>query len=157
MPRVEAVRTVPVPLDVAFAVSQTHGEIRLAWDPFIRRQHLIDADRPAKGVRTRTVSRHRLGMTSQYVSFRPPTQVGMKMIDGPWFFSTFAGGWTFAPGSTDDETVATWRYTFTIRPRWLAPIADRIGVRLLRRDIEARIGAYADACANPQVLAAVDH
>ncbi|MGA9276162.1 SRPBCC family protein, partial [Ilumatobacter sp.] len=152
MPRVEATRIVPVPLDVAFAVSQTHGAIRLEWDPFVHHQHLIDADRPAKGVRTRTVSRHRLAMTSEYVSFRPPNQVGMKMVEGPWFFSTFAGGWTFAAGSTDEETIATWRHTFSVRPSWLAPIADRIGTWLLGRDIEARIGSYAAACENPRVL-----
>ncbi|WP_040494680.1 SRPBCC family protein [Ilumatobacter nonamiensis] len=155
MPRVEATRTVPVPLEIAFAVSQTHGPIRLEWDPFVRSQHLIDADEPAKGVRTRTVSRHRLKMTSEYVSYRPPTQVGMKMVEGPWFFSSFGGGWTFAAGASDQETLATWRYTFRARPTWLAPIADRVGVWLLGRDIEKRLEAYAAACRNPSVLAAV--
>ena len=156
MPRIEAHRTVPVAIDTAFAVSQTHGPIRLAWDPFVHRQHLVDAERPAKGVRTVTVSRHRLKMISEYVSYRPPTQVGMKMVAGPWFFSSFAGGWTFASGATDDETVATWRYTFTVRPAWIAPFADRIGTRLLRRDIAARMDAYVDACSNADVLSALD-
>jgi len=36
---VEAVVTVPVPPDVAFAVSQTTGLVRLRWDPFICRQY----------------------------------------------------------------------------------------------------------------------
>ena len=154
VPRVEATRTVPVDVDTAFAVSQTHGATRLMWDPFIHRQRLVDADRPAKGVRTETTSKHRLKMVSEYVSFRAPTQVGMKMVEGPWFFANFAGGWTFS--ETDGGTEATWRYTFTVRPSWLAPIADRIGVWLLGRDIEQRIGAYAAACENPDVIAAVE-
>lgn len=159
MPRIESTRDVPVDVATAFAVSQTHGPLRLEWDPFLKRQELIDADRPAKGVRTRTVSRHGLEMVSEYVSFRAPTQVGMKMVEGPWFFSNFAAGWAFAPVDAGDPgagTRATWRYTFTTRPGWLSPIADRIGVRLLRRDIEARIAAYADACSDPDVLAAID-
>ncbi len=153
MPRIEAVRFVPVAIDAAFAVSQTHGEVRLLWDPFIRSQHLIDATEPGKGVRTGTVSRHRLHMISEYVSFKPPAQVGMRMVDGPWFFEAFGGGWAFA--AVDGGTRATWRYTFTVRPKWLAPLADRIGTRLLQRDIEARLAAFAAGCENPEVLAAV--
>lgn len=155
MPRIEATRVVPLAPDLAFAVSQTHGDVRLLWDPFIKSQRLVDADEPARGVRTETRSRHRLRMVSEYVSFKPPTQVGMRMVEGPWFFASFGGGWSFRPA--EGGTEATWRYTFTVKPAWLAPIADRIGVWLLRRDIEARLAAYADACVNPAVLAAVDH
>lgn len=79
MPRVESTVFVPVTSEVAFWVSMTTGEIRYRWDPFVARQELLDgAVVPAKGVRTLTVSRHRLKMVSQYTSFRPPGQVGMK-------------------------------------------------------------------------------
>jgi hypothetical protein len=100
-------------------------------------------------------------MVSEYVSFRAPHQVGMKMVRGPWFFATFAGGWTFTEAGDGNDaggrTEAVWRYTFTVRPKWLAPIADRVGVRLLGRDIRRRIDAFAMACADPTVLAAVAH
>lgn len=52
MPQVSAEAWVPVPPATAFAVSQTTGAVRLRWDPFIAHQHLIDADRPARGVQT---------------------------------------------------------------------------------------------------------
>lgn len=137
----------------AFAVSQTTRELRLSWDPFIREQHLLDgAVRPGKGVQTSTMSKHRLRMVSEYTSYRPPTQVGMKMVKGPRFFASFGGGWSFAAvgaGSTD----AIWRYTFTIRPLWLAKVANPIGVWLLGRDIGARIGAFGAACADPSIVA----
>ena len=140
--------------DKAFAVSQTYGELRYRWDPFVREQHLLDgARRAAKGVRTATTSRHRLRMVSEYVSFRPPTQVGMRMVEGPWFFESFSGGWAFTPIDAD-RTRATWRYTFTVRPSWLAPVADRIGRWLLGRDIGRRIEAFARACADPELVAA---
>ena len=111
MPVVEATVVVPVVPEVAFAVSQTTGEVRYRWDPFVRRQYLLDgATRPGKGVRTFTRSRHGLTMVSEYVSYAPPTTVGMKMVRGPWFLEMMAGGWRFAPAEEPGHTRATWRY-----------------------------------------------
>ena len=157
MPVVESRCVVPVPVDVAFAVSQTQGEARKRWDPFIRRQHLIGADRPAKGVRTYTVQRFGLAMESEYVSYNPPSNVGMKMTKGSWFFEKMGGGWRFTPvPDRPDHTLAVWRYNFTCRPAWLAPIAERIGTVVLQRDIDRRIRGFAAGCVDPVVLAAID-
>jgi len=154
MPVVEASVTVPVPPDIAF--SQTTGEIRYRWDPFVREQHFLDdATRPAKGVRTFTRSRHGLTMISEYVSHNPPSNVGMKMVEGPWFFAMMGGGWRFAPADKPGHTVATWRYNFRCRPALLRPIAERIGVWLLGRDIRRRIEGFASGCEDPIVIAAV--
>lgn len=153
MARVEASVEVDLPVEVAFAVSQTTGEIRYRWDPFVRSQQLVGTDRPAKGVRTITRSRHGLRMESEYTAFNPPGQVGMRMLDGPWFFKTFAGGWSFR-AIDEDRTQATWRYTFSVRPAWLAPIAERIGIVVLQRDIDRRIAGYAKGCTDPVVVEA---
>lgn len=150
MPRIEAEVVVPVPPEVAFAVSQTTGAQRLAWDPFIRAQHLLDgAAAPGRGVRTFTRSRHGFAMVSEYVSYKPPLQVGMTMRRGPWFFSTFGGGWRFT--AVEGGTRAVWKYTFSTRPRWLRPVADPIGRWLLGGDIRRRIAAFARACTDPVV------
>lgn len=155
MPRIQASVEVAVPPQIAFAVSQTTGELRLRWDPFIRRQYLMDgATAPGKGVRTYTRSRHGLQMISQYVSYAPPRNVGMTMRQGPWFFETFGGGWRF-DALPDGGTRAVWKYTFTCRPRLLRPAAERIGRWLMGRDIQHRIEAFARACADPQVVSAV--
>lgn len=157
MPQVTAETWVPVAPDLAFAVSQTTGEIRLRWDPFIRHQHLIDADVPAKGVQTLTKARVGPKMISQYASYRPPTSVGMTMVRGPWFFGSFGGGWRFKPETRDgvDGTQAVWKYTYSIRPSWLRFIAEPIGQWLLGREIRARIAAWAKACEDPVVLASL--
>ncbi|MCU1536901.1 MAG: hypothetical protein JWP82_1252 [Humibacillus sp.] len=156
MPQVTAEDWVPVPPALAFAVSQTTGEARLRWDPFIRSQHLVEATRPAKGVRT--VTRARVGprMVSEYVSYRPPTSVGMTMVEGPWFFGTFGGGWRFTPEERGGVagTKASWKYTYAVRPAWLRPVADPIGQWLLGREIRARLAAFARACSDPVVVAA---
>lgn len=164
MPRVESTVEVEAPIDVAFALSQTYGPLRYRWDPFVREQHLLDgATQAGRGVRTSTTSRHRLRMISEYVSFRPPTprdpaahqlsaQVGMKMVEGPWFFEQMSGGWSFQAIDAQ-HTRATWRYTFKCRPRYIRPIADPIGRWLLARDIRTRIRAFAAACADPEIRA----
>lgn len=153
MPRIEATIEVPLSADRAFAMSQSQGEVRFVWDPFVVEQYLLDgAARPDRGVQTFTRSKHRLSMVSEYTSFRPPTQVGMKMVKGPPFFAAFGGGWSFRAVSPE-VTAATWRYTFSIRPGWLAPIADPVGRWLLGRDIQQRLAAYAEACADDDLVA----
>ena len=92
---------------------------------------------------------------ARVVSFRAPTQVGMKMVEGPWFFAGFAGGWTFTPAS-EGGTAVTWRYTFTVRPAWLSPVADRIGLLVLGRDIRRRLAGYAKGCEDPTVVASAE-
>jgi ribosome-associated toxin RatA of RatAB toxin-antitoxin module len=155
MPRVESTVVVPLPPAAAFALSQTYGELRYRWDPFVREQRLLDgATAAAKGVRTWTKSRHHLTMVSEYVTFRPPTHVGMRMVTGPRFFKSFSGGWNFAPAE-GGGTEATWRYNFTIRPTWLAPLGNRIGTWLLGRHIDRRVAAFARACADEDIVAAV--
>lgn len=155
MPRVESTVVVPLDPERTFRLSQTYGELRYRWDPFVVEQRLLgDAERAAKGVRTWTRSRHRLVMVSEYVTFKPPDHVGMRMVEGPWFFKSFSGGWHFTPAE-GGGTTATWRYNFTCRPGWLAPLADRIGVRLLGRDIRRRLDAFARACADPDIVAAL--
>ncbi|MET0932984.1 MAG: SRPBCC family protein, partial [Mycetocola sp.] len=145
MPIVSSTAIVPVDTATAFAVSQTTGQVRLRWDPFIRNQRFLGgATVPAKGVQTFT--RHRLGfsMISEYVSHNPPTNVGMKMVKGSWFFERLAAGWRFqAVEGRPEHTEAAWRYNFTCRPRWLAPIAERIGSWILQRDIDSRIAGFA--------------
>lgn len=156
MPQVVTRAWVPIEPALAFAVSQTTGAVRMRWDPFIRDQRLVGAVRPGKGVRTITRTRLGLGMESEYASYRPPTSVGMTMVRGPWFLSTFGGGWRFAPEARDgvDGTLATWKYTYAVRPTWLRPIAEPIGQWLLGREIRRRIAGFAGGCADPAVLAA---
>ncbi len=154
MPRIEAQVVVPVPVDVAYAVSQTHGAVRHRWDPFIHEQHFLDgATEPAKGVRTFTRQRFGPSMTSQYVSYVPPAHVGMTMVEGPWFFAVFGGGWRFT-AIDERSTRAVWRYTFTCRPRLIQPVAHPVGRWLLGREIRRRIAGYARGCTDEQVLAA---
>jgi hypothetical protein len=155
VPQVVAEAWVPVSTELAFAVSQTMGEVRLRWDPFIRSQRLLDgASSPGRGVRTLTRARVGPRMVSEYVSYRPPTSVGMTMVKGPWFFESFGGGWRFVPEG--EGCRAVWKYTYSVRPSWLRPLAEPIGQWLLGREIRQRIAGFAKGCADPIVLATAD-
>ena len=128
-------------------------EVRYAWDPFVIEQRLLHgATVPARGVQSKTTSKHRLTMISEYTRFNPPTQVGMKVVEGPPFFATFGGGWSFK-AVDENNCIATWRYTFSIKPKWLAPIADPIGTFILGKDIQSRLEHFAQGCLNPELIA----
>jgi Polyketide cyclase / dehydrase and lipid transport len=152
VPRIESSCSVPVGVDTAFALSQTYGELRYRWDPFVHHQELLKgATKAGRGVQTLTRSKHRLTMISEYQSFRAPTHVGMKMTKGPWFFQSFSGGWNFVETSPT-ETAVVWRYNFICRPKWIQPIAHRIGTLALQRDIDRRLAAFKKACSDPDIL-----
>lgn len=134
----------------AFDLSQSYG-LRLEWDPFVRAQRLVGAITAGKGVRTWTRSRHGLTMVTEYLTFRRPTLVGMKMIDGPWFFDRFSGAWHFTDGG-DGSCEVLYRYQFTTAPRWLRWLMHPIGRWLLTRDIKARLDAFARAVEQPTMI-----
>lgn len=154
MPVVSAEAVVPVDPATAFAVSQTTGAVRRRWDRFISEQHFLDgADAAAKGVRTFTRQRFGFAMVSRYVSYAPPTNVGMTMESGPWFFAKLGGGWRFT--AVPEGTLAVWKYNFSCRPAWLAPLAEWMGVRVLGFEIRRRLAGFVRGCSDPAVLQAV--
>lgn len=154
MPVVSAEAVVPVDPATAFAVSQTTGAVRRRWDRFISEQHFLDgADAAEKGVRTFTRQRFGFAMVSRYVSYAPPTNVGMTMESGPRFFAKLGGGWRFT--AVPEGTLAVWKYNFSCRPAWLAPLAEWIGVRVLGFEIRRRLAGFVRGCSDPAVLQAV--
>jgi len=156
MPIVEHSTTVGGPIEDVFDLSQSYA-LRLEWDPFVRSQRpLGGAGEAGKGVHTETISRHRLRMVTEYLTFRRPTLVGMKMIEGPPIFENFSGSWRFA--ERDDGRVdVAFRYNFRCRPKFLAPVMERIGIWYLGRDIERRIESFRAACDETDLLARVRH
>jgi len=137
--------------DDAFVVASSYG-VRLEWDPFVQAQHLINTDRPGRGVQTYTRSRHGLTMVSEYLTYNRPTHMGMKMVTGPWFFRTFSGSWHFR-ALDDGRCEVTYRYRFECRPKLLRPISHRLGNWLLGRDIEARVDAFVKGAEDADIVA----
>jgi hypothetical protein len=133
-------REVEAEQEAVFALSQDYGA-RLSWDPFLRSLRFLGGAREAApGVRVRVRARNGLAMEVEYLTLRPPAQVAVRMVRGPWFFRRFAGTWLFEPCGPG-RTRVTFRYHFALRPglleRWAAPLVDRV----LRRDMAHRLAA----------------
>ena len=137
--------------DDCFCVASSYG-VRLEWDPFVRAQRLVDADRPGPGVRTWTKSRHGLTMVSEYLSYKRPTLMGMKMVEGPPLFRTFSGSWGFVDVDGGLCEV-TFRYRFDCRPAWLQWLTHPVGRWFLGRDIGRRLAAFARGAEDPTIVA----
>jgi len=136
--------------DDCFCVASSYG-VRLEWDPFVRAQRLVDADRPGPRVRTWTRSRHGLTMVSEYLSYRRPTLMGMKMVEGPALFRTFSGSWHFVDLDGGRSEV-TFRYRFDCRPTWLQWATHPIGRWYLGRDIHRRLAAFVRGVEDPLIV-----
>jgi ribosome-associated toxin RatA of RatAB toxin-antitoxin module len=105
-----------------FDVTQDYSR-RLDWDPYLSKAELY-GDEADVGVRAWCVSKFPpMGMETEYVSFKRPEVVAIKMTRGPWLLRMFAGSWRFEERGS--QTRVTFRYRFETRPSLLAPIVER--------------------------------
>jgi hypothetical protein len=154
MPVVEDSITIDAPAAGLFALSQDYA-LRRAWDPFVRDMRFLDgAAEAGRGVRVWVRAWTGLTMEVEFTGFRPPSTstegrqagstegrqagVAMRMLRGPWFLERFAGTWLFRPRPGGASTV-TFRYSFTVRGRWLRPLLNPIVAWVFRRDVRARL------------------
>lgn len=121
-----------------FDLSQDYT-LRTAWDPFIREMHFLEgATRSAKGVRVTGRAHNGLSMTVEFITFERPRVVAMRMTEGPWLFTRFAGTWRFVPCG-EGETEVNFRYAFQTRPRWLRWLLNPLVAWTFRRDLRGRL------------------
>jgi ribosome-associated toxin RatA of RatAB toxin-antitoxin module len=126
---------------------------RLDWDPFLREARLVGgAERAAVGVRAWCVDQAGRGMETEYVSFKPPSRVAVRMTKGPWMFRSFAGSWAYEE-ETPGETKVAFRYHVEARPR-LGKLTDWVLERVFAREMDARLEALRDAVARGLMPAA---
>lgn len=126
-----------------FALSQDYAR-RLSWDPFLRKAELLGgAVCAGVGIRSWCVSWFGLGMESEYVSFRPPRMVAVKMTRGPWLLRLFASSWSFRAAGPDHTEVG-FVYSFRVRSalRFLTPL---VGL-FFRYEMRRRLHALKKAC-----------
>ena len=131
-----------------FEYTQDYGQ-RLVWDTFLREAVLMDgATRADKGVKAWCVSKHGLGMETEYVSFNPPAVTAVKMTRGPWMFESFAGSWKFDEVDAHTTTV-TFTYSFSLRAwiRLLTPVVKHSLIQNVRgrlKDLKERLETPGD-------------
>ncbi|MCC2546240.1 SRPBCC family protein [Hymenobacter sp. BT175] len=134
------------PQQRVFDYTQDYDQ-RLVWDTFLREAILLDgAKEAAKGVKSWCVSRHGIGMETEYVSFNRPAVVAVKLTRPMNLFRTFAGSWRFEQLTTELTNVI-FTYSFTLRfplapfaglVRYLLVVNVRGRLRDLKNTLESR-------------------
>ena len=79
---------------LVFELTQDYSQ-RLAWDTFLKKAELIDAPAADVGVKAWCVSKHGLGMETEYVSFKPPKVTAITQSKRSMLFKKFSGSWVF--------------------------------------------------------------
>ncbi|NVO31744.1 type II toxin-antitoxin system RatA family toxin [Hymenobacter lapidiphilus] len=128
------------PQQEVFDYTQDYGQ-RLKWDTFLREAVLLDgATEAGLGVKSWCVSKHGIGMETEYVSFNSPRVAAVKLTRPAGLFQAFAGSWRFEALSPD-LTNATFTYSFALRGplRLFSPLASyvlQLNVRGRLRDLK---------------------
>jgi ribosome-associated toxin RatA of RatAB toxin-antitoxin module len=140
--------------EALFDLTQNY-DLRLSWDPFLKEARLVgrSASEAGVGARAWCVARNGLGMETEYVSFKRPEVIAIKMTKGPWVFRSFAGSWRFDQFGLDSTRV-TFRYNFSTRPGWLQSIVGPVLRAVLSRENRRRLECLKKAVegAGPSVL-----
>ena len=131
---------IQAPMAALFELTQDYGR-RLDWDPFLKKAELVDgAAEAGVGVKAWCVARSGFGMETEYVSFKPPERVAVKMTRGPWFLDRFAGSWRFEPAG-EGHTRVLFKYHLSSKPGWMGFALDPVLHRVFARDTRRRLEA----------------
>jgi ribosome-associated toxin RatA of RatAB toxin-antitoxin module len=119
-----------------FDFTQDYGK-RLQWDTFLKKADLIEgAEQAGKGAKAFCVAKNGMGMVTEYITFNRPLVTAIKMIRGPFLFTSFLGSWTFRKIS-DNKTEVIFLYSFLLRfPFNLATILIK---RNLQNNVKQRL------------------
>jgi ribosome-associated toxin RatA of RatAB toxin-antitoxin module len=90
-------------------------------------------------------------MISEYLTFRRPEAVAMKMIEGPVIFRRFSGAWHFKRVD-DGNTTVIFKYHFVCHPTWLQWIVHPATRWVLGREIRRRLLAFQKAAETPGMI-----
>ncbi|MUM17910.1 hypothetical protein FZI91_02005 [Mycobacterium sp. CBMA271] len=125
---------------------------RLQWDTLLRRAYVEGGDVEVGTVAVCT-ARWILGgysFRTRYVTFKPPHLAAIKLESAPPFFTKWAASLRHEPIDSDDTDVtaehredmslATYTMTFTCRPAFIEPLAER----MFKRETQSRLRALAD-------------
>ncbi|HEX9373754.1 MAG TPA: SRPBCC family protein [Roseiflexaceae bacterium] len=121
-----------------FRLTQDYDH-RLDWDPFLKEARLVGGAAAAGvGARAWCVARNGMGMETEYVSFKPPKVVAVKMTKGPALLSAFAGSWRFQELG-NGITRVIFRYHVAANPRWMGFLFDPILRWIFTHEVARRL------------------
>jgi Polyketide cyclase / dehydrase and lipid transport len=119
---------------------------RLKWDTLLSAAYLTDGHTQAGlGATSVCVGRPALGriaLKTVYVAFDRPRIAAVKMVNSPPLFASWAASIRHDDlGPATSRLTYTW--TFSARPRWLAPLLEPVLGRIFHWETRKRLRALA--------------
>lgn len=118
-----------------FKLSQDYGK-RLHWDSFLAEARLLNAGAVSVGVKCFCRAWNGIGIESEYVSFKEPSVVAVKMTKGPWFFKDFAATWRFHEEGEFTRVTFLYHYKTRFIPEILIAPILKMEMRRRLRDLK---------------------
>lgn len=122
-----------------FDLTQDYSR-RLSWDPFPESYQFLNGKAVDVGLQLRVNAKNGHSMVVEYVSFKRPMVVAIKMLDGPWFISKFAGSWSFQ--KIDElQTIVIFKYNIVGAPNWAEKLLTPMVSFLFKKNSQKRLTA----------------
>lgn len=122
-----------------FDLTQDYSK-RLLWDPFPESYEFINGKIVDVGLQLRVNAKNGYSMVVEYVSFKRPSVAAIKMINGPWSISKFAGSWSFQKVS-ELQTIVIFKYNIVGAPIWAKKIVTPLVSLVFKRNAQKRLTA----------------
>ena len=136
MPIVEDHIIIKANQEYLFNLSQDYSK-RLDWDPYLAKAEILGVSKVIKpGTQVYCESKKGIGMTVEYVTFKPPNFTAIKLTKDFLIFDNFAGSWRFK-AINDQETKVVFRYNFKLKS-WVGFIEPLIK-QILKIDLKKRL------------------
>lgn len=135
MPTLESFLYINARQSIVFDLSQNY-EKRLSWDNYLRKAVVLNPEKPL-GVGSKVYCENRLGLgvTVEYISFKRPDVVAIKLNALSFFFTKFSGSWRFK-AINENETKAIFRYHYECPNRLFTWVFKW----MLTADLKQRLG-----------------
>jgi Polyketide cyclase / dehydrase and lipid transport len=143
MPRGTIVEIIPASSAEVFRLLHDYSR-RLEWDTLLQEARLTDGFQVA-GLHATSVCKGRpflggIAMKTVYVTYREPHVAAVRMVNRPALIESFAASIRHhdLPGGSSR---LEYRYSFTVRPRWLRPPLHPLMQIVFRRETKRRLGS----------------
>ena len=126
---------IDAPAEEIFDLTQDYSR-RLLWDTFLKKAELLNHQSAAKGVRAWCVSKHGLGMLTEYVSFNRPKVTAIKQTKKSLLFKKFSGSWVFEQ-ETNQHTKVIFTYSYSLN--FTFNLTSKLVDNILVRNVQQRL------------------
>ena len=135
----------PCSAEKVFALLHDYSR-RLEWDTLLKEARLTRGHTIAeKGATSLCVGKPFggiIGIETRYLTFTPGVVAAVEMINSPPFFSHFAA--SIRHQDTGEGSIATYRFQFSARPRWLRWLLHPLMRIFLAYETKKRLHALAE-------------